>query len=61
MALLETQGLSKAFGGLRAVNELDLRVELGEIVGMIGPHEAGLRRKKRELLAVTMPWVSVRP
>ena len=41
MALLETQGLSKAFGGLRAVNELDLRVELGEIVGMIGPNGSG--------------------
>jgi ABC-type branched-subunit amino acid transport system ATPase component len=41
MALLETQGLSKAFGGLRAVHELDLRVELGEIVGMIGPNGSG--------------------
>src|SRR5262245_42874298 len=41
MALLETRGLSKAFGGLRAVNELDLRVEPGEIVGMIGPNGSG--------------------
>jgi ABC-type branched-subunit amino acid transport system ATPase component len=41
MALLEIQGLSKAFGGLRAVHELDLRVELGEIVGMIGPNGSG--------------------
>jgi branched-chain amino acid transport system ATP-binding protein len=41
MALLETQGLSKAFGGLRAVNGLDLRVEPGEIVGMIGPNGSG--------------------
>jgi branched-chain amino acid transport system ATP-binding protein len=41
MALLETQSLSKAFGGLRAVNGLDLRVEPGEIVGMIGPNGSG--------------------
>ena len=41
MALLEIQGLSKAFGGLRAVHELDLRVEPGEIVGMIGPNGSG--------------------
>ena len=41
MAILEIQGLSKAFGGLRAVHELDLRVEPGEIVGMIGPNGSG--------------------
>lgn len=41
MALLETQGLSKHFGGLAAVDSLDLRVEEGEIVGLIGPNGAG--------------------
>jgi branched-chain amino acid transport system ATP-binding protein len=39
--LLETRGLSKYFGGLAAVNRVDLRVGEGEIVGLIGPNGAG--------------------
>jgi len=41
MALLEAHSLSKHFGGLAAVNSLDLTVEGGEIVGLIGPNGAG--------------------
>src|SRR5947207_10752771 len=41
MALLELDKLSLAFGGLRALNELDLRVEEGEIVSVNGPNGAG--------------------
>lgn len=41
MALLEVRGLSMAFGGLRAVHELDLSVERGEIAGLIGPNGSG--------------------
>jgi len=41
MALLEASGLSMAFGGLRAVHELDLSLEKGEIVGLIGPNGSG--------------------
>lgn len=40
-ALLETKGLTITFGGVRAVNELDLRVEQGQLVGLIGPNGAG--------------------
>ncbi len=39
--LLETKGLSKAFGGLRAVANLDMQVAEGQIVGLIGPNGAG--------------------
>jgi branched-chain amino acid transport system ATP-binding protein len=39
--LLETRGLSKRFGGLLALNTLDLEVRAGEIVGLIGPNGAG--------------------
>lgn len=41
MPLLELQKLTKCFGGLTAVNELDLSIEKGEIVGLIGPNGAG--------------------
>lgn len=39
--LLEIKGLTKRFGGLRAVNEFDIDVAEGEIVGLIGPNGAG--------------------
>jgi branched-chain amino acid transport system ATP-binding protein len=41
MALLETRKLTKHFGGLAAVSQVDLTVEEGEIVGLIGPNGAG--------------------
>ena len=41
MALLETSGLTKLFGGLSAVDRLDLRVEQGDIMGLIGPNGSG--------------------
>ena len=41
MTLLATQDLTKDFGGLRAVDGVDLRVEEGEIHGIIGPNGAG--------------------
>jgi branched-chain amino acid transport system ATP-binding protein len=39
--MLELDGLSRNFGGLAAVNKLDMVVEEGEIVGLIGPNGAG--------------------
>jgi branched-chain amino acid transport system ATP-binding protein len=41
MPLLQARSLTKHFGGLAAVNRLDLTVEEGEIVGLIGPNGAG--------------------
>ena len=41
MSLLEVEGLSVRFGGLRAVRELTFSVERGEILGLIGPNGAG--------------------
>jgi branched-chain amino acid transport system ATP-binding protein len=39
--LLELQSVSKSFGGLRVIEELDLHVDEGEIVSVIGPNGAG--------------------
>jgi len=41
LSLLEVRGLSKRFGGLLAVEGLDLTVADGEMVGLIGPNGAG--------------------
>jgi branched-chain amino acid transport system ATP-binding protein len=41
VALLELDKLSLDFGGLRALSELDLVVDQGEIVSVIGPNGAG--------------------
>ncbi|WP_423454730.1 ABC transporter ATP-binding protein [Ottowia sp. VDI28] len=39
--LLQVRGLGRRFGGLQAVDDLDLTVHAGEIVGVIGPNGAG--------------------
>ncbi len=39
--MLEVRGLSKSFGGLKAVEHASLDVRAGEIVGLIGPNGAG--------------------
>jgi branched-chain amino acid transport system ATP-binding protein len=38
---LEIEGLTKRFGGLIAVDKIDMYVSKGEIVGLIGPNGAG--------------------
>ena len=41
MKLLETSGLTKRFGGLTVMNDLDFSIEEGEIKGFLGPNGAG--------------------
>jgi ABC-type branched-subunit amino acid transport system ATPase component len=40
-AVLKLDQLSLSFGGLRAISELDLQVDIGEVVSLIGPNGAG--------------------
>ena len=40
-ALLEVVGLRKNFGGVRALEKLDLAIAAGELVGLIGPNGSG--------------------
>ena len=40
-AVLKVTGLSVAFGGVRALSDVDLDVREGELVGLIGPNGAG--------------------
>jgi branched-chain amino acid transport system ATP-binding protein len=41
MRILEGEGVTKYFGGLAAVSNVDFHVEQGEIMGLIGPNGAG--------------------
>ena len=41
MIVLETQNVTKQFGGLTAVNKVSMTVNQGDVVGLIGPNGAG--------------------
>ena len=40
--MLKIESISKHFGGVKALNELNLEVGEGEIFGVIGPNGSGL-------------------
>ncbi|MFM7004620.1 MAG: ATP-binding cassette domain-containing protein, partial [Limnohabitans sp.] len=40
-ALLEVQGVSRSFGGLKAVQNVSLQVPQGSLTALIGPNGAG--------------------
>jgi branched-chain amino acid transport system ATP-binding protein len=41
MSVLAIRSLSKAFGGVRAVNDVSFEIDEGEFLAMIGPNGAG--------------------
>ncbi|HPC47098.1 MAG TPA: ATP-binding cassette domain-containing protein, partial [Deltaproteobacteria bacterium] len=41
MAILEINNVSKHFGGLKAVDQVSISIEKGQIYGLIGPNGAG--------------------
>lgn len=40
-AVVQVRGLVKSYGGVRAVDELDLTIERGEVFALLGPNGAG--------------------
>lgn len=53
--LVETEGLVKTFGTLRAVDGLNLQVRAGEMVGLVGPDGAGKTTTMRLLCGAVKP------
>ncbi|QRV16817.1 ABC transporter ATP-binding protein [Haloterrigena salifodinae] len=55
MTAIETSGLTKTYGDLVAVDDLDLSVEEGEVFGFLGPNGAGKSTTINMLLDFTRP------
>ncbi len=55
MTAIEANSLTRTFGDLAAVDRLSLRVEAGEIFGLVGPDGAGKTTTMRLLAAVMEP------
>jgi branched-chain amino acid transport system ATP-binding protein len=41
MAFLELEGLSKSYGALKVIDDLDVHLDAGEALGVVGPNGAG--------------------
>ncbi len=54
-AALETRGLGKVYGRVRALEDLSLLVEVGEVFGFLGPNGAGKTTTIRLLLGLLRP------
>ncbi|MCB8966610.1 MAG: ABC transporter ATP-binding protein [Chloroflexota bacterium] len=62
-AIIETQNLTKQYGDLIALNELNLQIEEGAVFGFIGPNGAGKTTTMRILTTLLKPtsgkaWVA---
>ncbi|MDQ3429658.1 MAG: ATP-binding cassette domain-containing protein, partial [Actinomycetota bacterium] len=53
--LVQTRGLTKRYGGLTAVEDLDLSVRRGEVYGFLGPNGAGKTTTLKMLLGLVRP------
>jgi len=54
-SFLEIKGLTKNFGGLRAVNDIGFSMERDEILGLIGPNGAGKTTLLRLMTGILKP------
>lgn len=55
MSSIETEGLTKKFGSLTAVDRLSFKVKIGEIFGLLGPNGAGKTTTIRMLASLISP------
>ena len=53
--MVSIQGLSRSYGGVRAVREVDITVAAGEILGLIGPNGAGKTTLVNMVTGLTAP------
>lgn len=53
--MIEARGLTKTFGAVHAVRDLDLRVGAGEVFGLLGPNGAGKTTTLRVLATLVRP------
>ncbi|MCQ6561953.1 ABC transporter ATP-binding protein [Paenibacillus mendelii] len=53
--ILQTEGLTKKLGGKAVVNDLNLKMEKGDIYGFLGPNGAGKTTTIRMLLGLAKP------
>ncbi|HEX8862722.1 MAG TPA: ABC transporter ATP-binding protein, partial [Actinomycetes bacterium] len=53
--LLQARGVTRTFGGLTAVDQVDLQVNAGEVVGLLGANGAGKTTLIRIVLGLLRP------
>jgi ABC-2 type transport system ATP-binding protein len=57
--IIELAGLTKCYGSLKAVYQLDLRIRPGEIYGLLGPNGAGKTTTILMMLGLTEPTAGI--
>ena len=53
--MIQTQQLTKNYGELKAVDQLDITVNKGEIVGFLGPNGSGKTTTLLMLMGLSIP------
>ena len=51
--MIRLEGITKSFGGLQVLRGIDLEIEKGEVVSIVGPSGAG----KTTLLQIWVRWI----
>ncbi len=54
-AVVAVRGLTKSYGSVRAVADLDFEVEPGQVCGLLGPNGAGKTTALRMLVGLIRP------